>query len=319
MGIGLIADLAIGIDPAGSYAWGHRANLLAGISVGAPPDLFNPLGQDWGLATYSPQALHRHGFLPFIDLLRAVMRHAGGIRIDHILGLNRLWLVPPGATPRDGAYLTYPLDDLLRLAALESWRHRCVVIGEDLGTVPLGLRPKLRAAGILGTRVLWFERSATGFTPPGQWHPAAVATSSTHDLPTVAGWWAERDIDWREDLGLLGANETAADLRTGREADRTALWSTLQAAGCTQGVPPPPDKPDDVLDAVARFIGRTRCALALLPLEDVLGAREQPNLPGTTEGHPNWQRRLPVGVEHLMEDPRARARLALLRDGRRAT
>ncbi|HKU99645.1 MAG TPA: 4-alpha-glucanotransferase [Vineibacter sp.] len=317
MGLGLIADLAVGTDPAGSYAWGHQAEMLPELSVGAPPDLFNPLGQDWGLATFSPHALRGHGFAPFVNLLRAVMRHAGGVRIDHVLGLKRLWLVPKGVSANDGAYLSYPLEDMLRLVALESWRHRTVVIGEDLGTVPPGFRATLRDRGILGTRVLWFERQDTGFVSPRKWPPAAVATSSTHDLPTIVGWWTERDIDWRAELGLLGPHETPESLRADRSADRAALWQSLCAARVARGELPAKDEPASVLEAVAAFVGATRCALAVLPLEDILGLVEQPNLPGTIDSHPNWRRRLPIAIEHMMQDPAVRARIAALAAARR--
>lgn len=317
MRIGLILDLAIGTDSGGSHAWGHQSEILSSLSVGAPPDLLNPLGQAWGLATFSPHALVRTGYRPFLDMLRAAMRYGGGVRIDHILGLQRLWLVPNGASALDGAYLRYPLQDLLRLIALESWRHRTLVIGEDLGTVPAGFRATLRNAGILGTRVLWFERNDQGFIPPAKWPGAAMATSSTHDLPTIAGWWTGRDIEWRIRLALLGEHETPEGLAVARADDRRALWRALREAGVAEGDAPPHDDPGRVLDAVAALIGRTACDLALLPLEDVLGLVEQPNLPGTVDTHPNWRRRLPVTVEHLAADPAVRARLQALsrRDG----
>ena len=159
MRIGLIGDLAIGMDRAGSHAWARQSDLLLGLSVGAPPDIFNPRGQDWGLTGFSPQALVARGFEPFLATLRAALRHAGGVRIDHIMGLMRLWLVPRGAPASEGAYLAYPVEDLLRLLALELHRHRAVVIGEDLGTVPPGFRARLRRAGIAGMDVLWFERT----------------------------------------------------------------------------------------------------------------------------------------------------------------
>lgn len=317
MGLGLIADLAIGTDPSGSYAWGHQADTLPDLSVGAPPDLFNPLGQDWGLATFSPHALRNQGFAPFVNLLRAVMRHAGGVRIDHVLGLKRLWLVPHGASSGDGAYLGYPLEDLLRLVALESWRHRTVVIGEDLGTVPAGFRATLRNAGVLGTRVLWFERRGKGFVAARQWPLATVATSTTHDLPTIAGWWAGRDIEWRTNLTLLGPHETHETLQADRIADRSALWQNLCDAGTATGAMPAPNDPAPVLGAIAAFIGATRSALAILPLEDILGLIEQPNLPGTTDTHPNWRRRLPLAVEHLMQDPAVKNRISALVGARR--
>jgi 4-alpha-glucanotransferase len=162
MAVGLIADLAVGCDSAGSHAWSYRDDMLQGVSVGAPPDLFNQAGQAWGLTTFSPRAMRTQGFSAFIDMLRAAFAHAGGVRIDHILGLRRLWLVPDGESAANGAYLRYPLEDMLRLIALESWRHRSIVIGEDLGTVPPGFRERLDEHGIEGIRVLWFEGSEWG-------------------------------------------------------------------------------------------------------------------------------------------------------------
>jgi 4-alpha-glucanotransferase len=202
MALGLIADLAVGMDPGGSHAWSRRDELLTGLSVGAPPDPLGPDGQDWGLTSFSPAALRRTGFEGFIATLRASLAHAGGIRIDHALGLRRLWVIPGGAPSAEGAYLDYPLADLLRVLAIESHRARAVVIGEDLGTVPEGLRPRLQAREILGMRVLWFEREEDGaFTPPAEWEAQAVAMTGTHDLPTVAGWWQGRDLDWAWQLG----------------------------------------------------------------------------------------------------------------------
>ncbi|KUY85368.1 4-alpha-glucanotransferase [Burkholderia territorii] len=206
MAVGLIADLAVGSDRAGSDAWANGTTLLRGVSVGAPPDLFNADGQAWGVTTWTPAALRANGFAPFIELLRAAFAHAGGIRIDHVLGFARMWIVPEGRSPRDGAYLRYPLDDLVRLVALEAARHRAVAIGEDLGTVPAGFRERLGAQGIAGMRVLWFEREADrAFRPPSAWDRDAIAMTSTHDLPTVAGWWRGVDLDWRRAAAGAGA------------------------------------------------------------------------------------------------------------------
>ncbi|USB88925.1 4-alpha-glucanotransferase, partial [Burkholderia cenocepacia] len=210
MATGLIADLAVGSDRAGSDAWAHGTTLLRGVSLGAPPDLFNAAGQAWGVTTWTPAALRADGFAPFIELLRAAFAHAGGIRIDHVLGFARMWIVPDGGSPRSGAYLRYPLDDLVRIVALEAARHRAIAIGEDLGTVPAGLRERLGAQGVAGMRVLWFERDAQGaFRPPSAWDRDAIATTSTHDLPTVAGWWRGVDLGWRR----VAADAAAAKRR----------------------------------------------------------------------------------------------------------
>jgi 4-alpha-glucanotransferase len=309
MRIGLIGDLAVGMDPTGSHAWSRQHDILLGLAVGAPPDLFNPRGQDWGLTSFSPRAMENGGFTPFIATLRAVLRNAGGIRIDHAMGLSRLWLVPEGADPAEGAYLTYPLMDLLRLLALESARHNAVVVGEDLGTVPEGFRETLDQNGIHGMRVLWFERDAdeTSFKPPEAWDATALAMTTTHDLPTVAGWWHGTDIGVRADCGRLGQDVSPDDEAAGRDRDRAALWRRFVADGMAEGAPPPPDAPQPVVDAALAFITRTRSPLAMLPMEDLLGLQEQPNVPGTTDQHPNWRRRLPAPAAALLrEEPAAR-------------
>jgi 4-alpha-glucanotransferase len=313
MPIGLIADLAVGTDGGGSHAWSRQAEILPDLSVGAPPDIFSPLGQDWGLTAFSPLAMRAVGFGAFRELLTSNLRHAGGLRVDHAMGLQRLWVVPKGAGAADGAYLRYPVDDLLRLLALESHRHRAVVIGEDLGTLPEGFHDRMERAGILGMRVLWFEQEKDGsFKPPAAWSREAAAMTTTHDLPTVLGWWRGRDIEWRESLYRFPSAEAAAQERERRERDRGALWAAFRASGAAPGDradPPAPEETDPLLDAALAHVGRASCRLAILPLEDVLGLPEQPNLPGTVEGHPNWRRRLPGEAGALLDDPRVSHRL----------
>lgn len=295
MAIGLIADLATGVDPNGSDSWGAPKDFLMGLTIGAPPDPFNYAGQGWGLTALSPNGLRDGGFTAFIALLRANMAHAGGVRIDHVMSLMRLWVIPEGAAPTEGVYLRYPMEDLIRLIALESHRHRAIVIGEDLGTVPHGFRNLLAHRGIDGMEVMWFEREWGPFTPPSQWRRNAVAMTTTHDLPTVAGWWRGRDIDWRTKLGMNPHGSDEQSQRSAREADRALLWDALKQAGCAQGDPPPPNEPETVVDASLAFVGATPSRLAIAPIEDVLALEEQPNLPGTINEHPNWRRRLPAG------------------------
>ncbi|WP_321872804.1 4-alpha-glucanotransferase [Burkholderia ubonensis] len=313
MTIGLLADLAVGVDPAGSERWCHADDMLNGVALGAPPDPFNPLGQSWGLSTFAPWALRQHGYRAFIDMLRAVLAHAGGVRIDHVLGFARLWIVPDGMPAANGAYLRYPLEDMLALVALESWRHRAIVLGEDLGTVPPDLRAHLSAAGLLGLDVLWFARNGDAFTSPARWRADAVATTSTHDLPTVAGWWRGRDIAWRKRVGHGGSSEFARDAWRERRTSRIALWHALRDEGLAPGgapVTPPHEPPNEPpLAEIAAFVGRTPAPLALLPLEDAIGQREPVNLPGVVKGHPNWRRRLPAAAPRLLADARVAARL----------
>lgn len=294
MAIGLISDLAVGADGGGSHGWSRPQDFLQRLSVGAPPDALNALGQGWGLTAYSPRALIDAAYAPFLELLRAQLRHAGGLRIDHVIGLGRLWLIPDGAGPREGAYLQYPIDALFGLIALESWRHRAVIIGEDMGTVPDGFRQRMSPAGILGMRVLWFERDWGLFVDPSRWPADVVAMTTTHDLPTVAGWWTGHDIDWRAQLALYGEGQDEAWDRRSRAEDRDKLWAAFVHAGVASGAQPPVDQPAAVVDAACAFVAATPSPLALVPLEDLFGVIEQPNVPGTIDAHPNWRRRLPV-------------------------
>ena len=315
MRIGLIADLAVGMDSSGSHAWSRQSDILVGLEVGAPPDPFNALGQNWGLTAFSPRALVSGGFAPFIATLRAGMRNAGGLRIDHVMSLTRLWLIPEGAKPDEGAYLAYPLDDLMRLAALESWRHQAIAIGEDLGTVPAGFRARLAQTGIAGIRVLWFERKDGRFLPPKQWDRSAVAMTTTHDLPTVAGWWRADDIDMRAAINILG--EPPERARRARQKERTGLWRALRVAGVASGRQPPPQTPDRAIDGALGYVARTPAPLTLVPLEDVLGVADQPNMPGTIDEHPNWRRRAPVSTDVMLDTAEVAARLASIDRQRR--
>jgi 4-alpha-glucanotransferase len=306
MRVGLLADLAVGMSGSGSHAWARQTDILVGLGIGAPPDLFNAGGQNWGLTTFSPRALMNGGFAPFIDTLRATMRYAGGLRIDHIMGLMRLWVIPDGAKPTEGAYLAYPLEDLLRLLALESHRHRAIVIGEDLGTVPEGFRQRLARNGILGMRVLWFERSGERFAAPSAWSKAAAAMTSTHDLPTVAGWWKGIDIPLRDRSGQIA---DFAEEQATRGKDRAALWRAFCSAKAANGPPPDAAGAARVVDAALRFAAHTPSALTLLPLEDALAREEQPNLPGTIDEYPNWRIRYEGDAAQLLDADDVRARL----------
>ncbi|MBC3482992.1 4-alpha-glucanotransferase [Pseudomonas sp. SWRI77] len=310
MAVGLIADLAVGADGAGSQAWSRQDELLANLKVGAPPDILNRSGQDWGICAFSPEGLKRNGYRAFIEMLRANMAHAGGLRIDHVMGLRRLWLIPRGAKPSEGAYLNYPLEDLLRLLALESVRHQAIILGEDLGTVPEGLREHLADKAVLGMRVLPFEQTQPGhFRPILDWPDSALATTGTHDLAPLAGWLQNRDIDWSHRLQLIDA-ATELHWRHERQKEHDGLRRTLEA-----NYGPLPDN-DAVIDAALRYVGHTRAPLVLVPLEDLLGCDEQPNLPGTTEGHPNWRRRFALPVRELLDDEDAARRLELLAQAR---
>jgi 4-alpha-glucanotransferase len=309
MRIGLISDLAVGMSVDGSHAWSNQHDVLNGLRIGAPPDLYNQNGQDWGLTTFSPWALRGGGFTPFIATLRAALRHAGGVRIDHVMGLMRLWVIPTGGGAQDGAYLAYPFDDLSRLTALESLRHRAIVIGEDLGTVPTGFREFLSQIGIYGMQVLWFEREKRRFFPPQDWSVNATAMTSTHDLPTVTGWWRGHDIETRHELDLVA--DPDEEIKT-RQADRKTLWRSFVRTKAASGEMPAPGEPDRAVDAALEFVAQTPSQLALIPLEDALALEEQPNLPGTIHEHPNWRRRYPGKADQLLASAQVRKRLAPL-------
>jgi 4-alpha-glucanotransferase len=229
-----------------------------------------------------------------------------------------MWLVPDGFPATQGAYLRFPFDDLLRLIALESWRHRGVVIGEDLGTVPQGFPERLAKESMLGIRVLWFQRHDARFLPPASWSHEAMATTTTHDLPTAAGWWQGRDIGWRARLGMLGWNATEHEELNIRNGERHALWQAMAEAGCLPGrereAPPPLEQPP--IDEAIAFVGKTPAPLAMIPIEDILGQEEAPNLPGTIDQHPNWRRRMPGSVDTMLDQPQAANRLRILNQTR---
>ncbi|HEX8554499.1 MAG TPA: 4-alpha-glucanotransferase [Sphingomonas sp.] len=297
MAIGIIADLAVGVDGGGSQAWSRPGELLAGLSIGAPPDPLGPLGQNWGITALSPFAMQRTGFAGFIQTIRVALRHAGGLRIDHALGMRRLWVIPDGGTAADGAYLTMPVEDLLRIVTIEAVRAEAVVIAEDLGTVPPGFRDMLGQRRMYGMRVLPFERDAGGFVPPVDWDARGVAMTGTHDTPTLAGWWRGRDLDWARRLGRTVGDE--------REGERAALWRAI-------GDGPLPRDPASPVDAALDAVADAPGALMIVPVEDLIGEEEQPNLPGTTTEHPNWCRRLPEPVETLLQRSDVAARVARL-------
>ncbi|WP_337192870.1 4-alpha-glucanotransferase [Alteraurantiacibacter buctensis] len=309
MAVGLLADLAVGVRPGGSDTWTMRGAMLHGLSIGAPPDPLGPHGQNWGLTSFSPQGLKAQGYAPWIALLRNALAHAGGIRIDHAFGLARLWVIPAGGTAADGAYITYPFADLLRLAALEAHRARALVIAEDLGTAPKGFVDAITARRMLGMRVLWFERAADdGFIGAGDYPELSVAMTGTHDTPTVAGWWRGRDLDWAAALGRLPEGTSRQEAESVRDWDRGLLWASLTG----QHHRPAPQDSDPVVDAAVAHVARAPSGLAIVPLEDLLGLDEQPNLPGTTVEHPNWRRRMAGPTEALLADPAVSMRIDTL-------
>lgn len=326
LALGLYRDLAVGVNPNGADAWADQELIVPGAAIGAPPDPLSRAGQDWGLAPLNPLALRRRGFAPLIAALRANMRHAGVLRIDHVMGLRRLYWIPSGSPPTAGAYVDYPFQDVLRLVALESRRHGCAVIGEDLGTLPDGFRETMQQANVLSYRVLAFERHADrSFKPPGEYAPLAAASAATHDLATLKGFWLGRDIAWRRRLGLYPDAAAEKTEIAERARDRRLLLDALAREGLlgrerfSEFLPDcgEPAYGDALGEAILVYLGRSRARLALVQLEDIVGETEQANLPGTDDQHPNWRRRSSVPLEKLLAGP-ALARVAtLLAEARR--
>jgi (1->4)-alpha-D-glucan 1-alpha-D-glucosylmutase len=308
LGVGLYADLAVSVDRAGAEAWLHQDLYALDASIGAPPDDFNQLGQDWGLPPPDPNRLWDSAYAPFIGMLRANMQHAGALRIDHVMALMRLYWIPGGAAATDGAYVQYRFDDLLGIVSLESTRNRCVVVGEDLGTVPEEVRTKLATAGVLSYRLLYFERRPDGdFVAPEAFPRQALVAASTHDLPTLAGWWEGRDLVLRESLGLFSSRQTREEQVVARAQDRARLLLALEREnllppGVTVDPVSIPHMIAELCGALHRLLARSPAYIVVAQLEDVIGAADQINLPGTIEEHPNWRRKLSLPLENWPGD-----------------
>ena len=311
MGIGLYQDLAVGIDGGGAEVWEARGVFGAGMSVGAPPDAWNLKGQNWGLPPWNPIALRAAAYRPFIDLLRANMRYAGALRIDHVMELTRLFWIPAGKGPREGTYVGYPFEDLLGILALESVRHRCVVIGEDLGTVPEGFRERMLEAGVLSYRLLYFEREQDGsLRKPEHYPPEAAVAISTHDLPPLSAFWSGADIELRDGLGLWPSPERRAADTADRPRLRAAFTSAFRDAGLLgseDGESEPP------VVAAHGFLACTPSRMLIVNPDDLLDERRQANVPGTVDEHPNWRHRLSLDLEDLFSERRLLEVTALLR------
>jgi 4-alpha-glucanotransferase len=292
MAIGLYRDLAVGAHPAGAEIWSRPEDLVPGADIGAPPDTLTPDGQNWGLPPLHPLHAREHAYSGFIELLRANMRYAGALRIDHAMALKRLYWIPAGNKAADGAYVHYEIDDLIGILTLESQRNRCVVVGEDLGSVPSGFREELAAAKILSYRVLFFEKDEEQFLRPDQYPTLALSVASNHDLPTVQGWWKGSDIDLKDDLALYPNGPSEA--REGRAIDRELLARTLRAEKLLDDEP----LTEEVyFEGVHRLLGRTNTLICLIPLEDIVQQPEQVNLPSTSDAHPNWRRKLTISLD----------------------
>lgn len=309
MSIGLYADLAVGADPTGAECWSGQAFLARGATIGAPPDALNLFGQNWGLPPPDPFALADAAYAPLAEIWRSNMR-CGALRIDHILGLMRLFWIPVGTSAAEGAYVRYPWRELLGLLAAQSLRNRCMVIGEDLGTVPEGLREAMRDTGLLSYRLLYFEQHDGRFRAPRDYPADALVATGTHDLPSLAMWWNGQDIDLRERLGLWPNDAMREAEFDQRRHARAALIGALRQEGLHDGELPG----HAPVEAIHAFLARTPCKLLMVQLEDVLDLAMQVNLPGTVEEHPNWRQRLPCTIAEALSHPRTQRIAAILEE-----
>jgi 4-alpha-glucanotransferase len=310
-GVRLYRDLAVGVDLNAADVWADTEGYVAEVSVGAPPDVLNTLGQDWGLPPLDPRGLAREGYAELLALLRANCRHAGALRIDHAFSLARLYWIPRGAGARSGTYVDYPLDDMRGIVALAGVLERCVVIGEDLGTVPAGFREHMEETGVLSYRILFFERRLDGtFAAPEEYPALALAASGTHDLPTIPAWLRGEDLRLRDRLGLL-ETPLAAELEA-RERERAMLLDALIAHRDLMEA----ERDDDTAIVVAanRYLASAPCAIVMAQVDDILGERSPVNVPGTSTEYPNWRRKLQTPVENFASDERLKRLCTVLNE-----
>ena len=305
MKVGLYRDLAVGVAQGSAETWQDPELYKLGASVGAPPDRLGPQGQNWGLPPLDPHVMRARGYQPFIDLLRANMRDCGALRIDHVMALLRLWWIPYGETADKGAYVAYPVQDLLAILALESQRHRCMVIGEDLGTVPPEIVSLLRDSGVYSWKVLFFEQHADGsYRQPEEYPHQSIASASTHDLPTLAGFWRQEDLLLGQKLGLY-TDDALQSLGAQREEQKQALLQALHTKGMLGARQSTSAKAASLTTplnvAFHRYLAETQSALVGVQPEDWLGMTTPVNVPGTMDEYPNWRRKLSVMLENLFE------------------
>jgi 4-alpha-glucanotransferase len=302
MPIGLYQDLAIGTSPTGSDTWAFSELFLEGVSIGAPPDPYAEEGQNWGLPPLDPRRMGEDRYRYWIALVRSALRHAGALRLDHVMGLFRQFWIPEGRSGTEGAYVRFPADDLLGILALESVRHRALVVGEDLGTVPPDVPPALEKWGILSSKVLYFEREGeTEFRQASTYEARALATANTHDMPTLAGFRTGRDIELKLQVGMMKPKEAEEARRTRRRE-----WEALLQRLVAEGLLAPGQDPGDaeLRGAVHEFLSRTPSALVGFSLDDVTGEQEPVNVPGVAgDRFPSWTRRMRMGLEALPNDP----------------
>jgi len=313
MRLGLYGDYAVGVNPAGSETWSDQRVYRMGAAVGAPPDALALKGQDWGIPPQDPVALARDAYRPFRQLIAANMRHFGALRIDHVMALFRQWWVPRGLGATDGGYVHYPLDDLMSVLALESHRHHCLVVGEDLGTVPDEVRAAMAKYAVYHYKVLLFEKQQDGrFRRPRDYTPRAVATVTTHDLPTLRAYWDGDDVALRDRLRLFPGDEVRELVIRERERDRAQLLEALRETGLGPAAPGAADGAytAELAEAVQRYLASSASSLVVLQFEDLIGMSEPVNVPGTSHEYPNWQRKVTVDIDDAFRSERVERVLA---------
>jgi 4-alpha-glucanotransferase len=324
MKVGLHRDLAVSVDALSSDHWANQECFLRDMRVGAPPDPFNETGQEWGVVPFNPRRLRSTGYAHFIALLQANMRHAGALRVDHVMGWQRLFVIPAGASPAEGAYLRFPLEDLLSIAALQSQRNKCIVIGEDLGTVPAGFRERMADANLLSCRVLYFEQSHGHFRKPADFPELAAVSATTHDLATLRGYWTAEDVAVKAKLGFFKTVDDLRQARDERARDKQLIVEALR----NEGLLPSGSEPaaaanipwsSEIADAVHVYLARSPAMLLIVQLDDLVGEQHQTNLPGTSAEYPNWRRRLDRTLRDIAADPVIADAVAAVAQARRVS
>lgn len=318
MPIGLYGDYAVGANPSGSETWADRASYSLGAEIGAPPDPLALRGQGWGIPPQDPAVMQGQRLRGFTHLIRDNMRYYGALRLDHVMSLCRLWWVPGGCTPRDGAYVQYPLYDLLTVLSLESARSSCLVVGEDLGVVPEEMRRAMPEFGLYHYKVLLFEKMDGRFRRPDEFAKRALATATTHDMPTLRSYWEGRDIELRRSLNLYPSAEIENDVMRERDHDREMLLSALREQGLNPAHPSAPSQPftSDLAHAMHLYLARSPTTLVALQIEDLLGMIDPVNVPGTYREYPNWQRKLNADIEDMATRGEFAAQLAEIQRAR---
>ncbi len=325
LAVGLYLDLAVGVNPGGFDAWRHQDLFAQAVDIGAPPDDFSPLGQNWHLVPLAPQALRNQGYRYLIDVLRHNCLPGGALRIDHVMGFFRLYWIPRGASAAQGAYVRYPAAEMLKILALESARQQTLVIGEDLGTVAPWIREQLAALHVFSTRLFYFEFQGDGSCRPADQYPEqALAAITTHDLPTLAGFWQGRDILVRQDLHLFPHDQAAAQAFRERRQIKAAIVALLTNKGwlspeAAMTILDQDDLPESVKWGIIAHLAETPCRLVLLSLEDIFAWLEQQNLPGTKDEYPNWRLKLPLPLEDLAQAPELAHVARIMRQYQRGT